>query len=305
MMNHAHSPHGACSGHHHGSTNIQRLALVLVLTTLYMIVEFIGGMWTQSLALLADAGHMLADVGAVGLALFAAWFAEHPASAQKTYGYHRLEIFAAFINGVALAMVALYIFYEVVQRLHHPTEIKSGALMLVATGGFLINLVSAAILYTPGQKNINVRGALAHVISDSIGSLGVIVAGALIWFFGFYQADSIFSILIAILVLVNAWKLIGETTNILLEACPIHLSVTDIQESLMALPEVKSVHDLHVWSITSGKEALSAHVMVTDTRHYTVELVSKIQRTLKDKFGLTHLTIQLEPPGFEEDEIHF
>lgn len=304
MMNHSHAH---CHDHsHHGSpSNIRRLAVVMALTSLYMIVEFIGGLWTNSLALLADAGHMLADVGAVGLALVAAWFAEHPPTAQKTYGYHRLEIFAAFINGVALAVISLYIFYEAYQRLFIPTDIKAPWLMVIATGGLVINLISAAILFKPGQKNINVQGAFAHVLSDSLGSLGVIIAGAIILYTGFTQADAIFSVIIGLLVLYNAWGLIQETLNVLLEACPIHLSVAEIEAALLDMPEIHAVHDLHVWSITSGKEALSVHVVVTEDSHFSPALVTKIQHALKEQFGLNHLTIQLETPDFEEDEIHF
>lgn len=304
-MNHSHTHH-TCNHAHPASSSIRRLSLVLALTTLYMIVEFIGGLWANSLALLADAGHMLMDVGAVGLALFVAWFAEYPSSPQKTYGYYRLEIFAAFINGLALALISFYIVYEAIQRFQHPPEeIKGNYLMWIAGGGFVINLVSAAILYQPGQKNVNVQGAFMHVLSDSVGSLGAMIAGALVFFFGFYQADPILSILIAILVLVNGWKLIQETTNVLLEACPVHLDVPNITDALTDLPEVKAVHDLHVWSITSGKEALSVHIVVESPEHFRPELVTKIQHCLKEKFGLTHLTVQLEPPEFEEDEIHF
>ncbi len=302
-MTHAH--HHECSHHHPNHDNIGRLKIVLALTCIYMIVEALGGFWSNSLALLADAGHMLADVGALGLALFAAWFSEHPSSAQKTYGYYRLEIFAALINGVALAVISLFIFYEAFQRFNHPANVKGMALMGIAAGGLAINLTSAAILFRSGKDNINIRGAFMHVLSDSLGSLGTIIAGALIFFLGFSQADPIFSIVIALLVLINAWKLIGETTNILLEGSPAHLSVADIETALTDLPEIRSVHDLHVWCITSGKEAMSVHIVVDNETHYTPDLVNKIQHVLKHRFGLTHLTVQLETPDFEEDEIHF
>ncbi len=303
-MNHAHT-HDHSHTPSPAATNIGRLSIVLGLTTLYMIVEFAGGMWSNSLALIADAGHMLTDVGAIGLALFAAWFSEHPASPQKTYGYYRLEIFAAFMNGVALAVISFFIVYEALQRLGHPPQIQGNILTWVATGGLVINLSSAAVLFSAGQSNINIRGAFIHILSDTVGSLGAIIAGICIIYFKFYQADPIFSILIAVLVLYNGWKLMQEALNILLEACPVHLSVTDIETALMNLPEIQAVHDLHVWSITCGKEALSAHIVVNDVVQYTPQLVTKIQDILKEKFGLTHSTIQLEPPDFEEDEIHF
>lgn len=270
-----------------------------------MLVELIGGIWTNSLVLLADAGHMLTDVGAIGLALFTAWFVEHPASPQKTYGYYRLEIFAALINGVALFVISIGIFYEAFHRMQTPSEIKGVALTWIATGGLIVNLLSAAILYAPGQKNINMRAAFMHVISDSLGSIGAIIAGLSITYFGFYQADPVLSIIIAILVLINAWKLIEEASNVLLEASPKHLNVAEIQNALLDLPEVESLHDLHVWSITSGKEALSAHVVVKTESQFSSLVVSKIQQVLKERFHLTHITIQLETPDFEEDDIHF
>lgn len=305
MLHHSHASHASCDNHSVSSNNIGRLSLVLAITTLYMVVEFLGGLWANSLALLADAGHMLADVGAITLALFAAWFAEQPASSQKTYGYYRLEIVAAFVNGIILAIMAAYIIYEAYERFKNPPQVEGALLMAIAAGGFVINLIAAAILFSPGQRNINVRGAFIHVVSDSLGSLGAVLAGASVMYFGFVQADAIFSVLIAVLVLVNGWKLIQEAVNILLEACPAHLNVAQIRQALTALPEVQSVHDLHVWCITSGKDAMSVHVVVEDPNHYTPELVTKIQHTLKDRFGLTHITIQLEPPDFEEDEIHF
>jgi cobalt-zinc-cadmium efflux system protein len=304
-MTHSHAHNHSHGSHAAEGDNIGRLRLVLVLTSVYMLVEFAGGLWANSLALLADAGHMLTDVGAVGLALFAAWFARHPTSSQRTYGFYRLEILAALINGVALAVIAIYIFYEAVHRMFEPPEVRGVALIWIATGGLIINLIAARILYQAGQHNINVRAAFVHVLSDTLGSLGAIVAGVLIFFFQFYLADVIFSVLIALLVLVNAWKLIGEATNILLEACPVHLNVGDIKQCLLSLPEVQSVHDLHVWCITSGKDAMSVHVVVSDASHYTPQLVTRIQHDLKEQFGITHLTIQLETPDFEEDEIHF
>jgi cobalt-zinc-cadmium efflux system protein len=270
-----------------------------------MVVEFAGGLYTHSLALLADAGHMLMDVGALSLALFASWMSVHPPSSRNTYGYHRLEIFAAFINGVVLAVLALVVFYEAWQRLQHPQPVSGVALTWIALGGRIDDLVAAAVLYQPGRQNLNMKAAFYHVLSDSLGSAGAVVAGLCVVYLGFNQADSLLSMLISLLILVNAWNLIRETVNVLLEACPTHLDVGDIRTALLSLPEVATVHDLHVWSITSGKEALSAHIVVRHTDDYTPQRVTDIQHMLKGRFGLTHLTLQLEPPGFEEDEIHF
>lgn len=304
-MNCSHSHHHPLPTRRSASENIGRLALVLLLTGLYMLVEFAGGLWANSLALLADAGHMLADVGAVGLALFAAWFSEHPASPQRTYGYYRLEILAALVNGIALAALSLYIIYEAIQRFYAPSAVQGEILIWIAVGGLLINLISMMVLYSPGQQNLNIRAAFAHILSDSLGSVATILAGLIVFYFGFYQADAILSVLIALLVLVNAWKLIGEATNILLEACPVHLNVAEIKAALLEMPEIESLHDLHVWSIASGKDALSVHVLVREVHHFHAQLITDIQRMLKERFGLTHITIQLEPPDFEEDEIHF
>jgi cobalt-zinc-cadmium efflux system protein len=305
MHQHSHTDTHAHPAGHNTDQNILRLGIVLAITALYMLIEFFGGLWVNSLALLADAGHMLTDVGAIGLALFAAWFSKQPCSSQKTYGYYRLEIFAALINGIALALISFFILYEAFMRLQHPLQIRAGILIWIASGGFILNLVSASILFKSSQHNINIRSAFFHVLSDSLGTLGTVIAGVFIYFWNFYQADPILSMAIALLVLINGWKLIQEATNILLEACPVHLSVADIESALIDLHEIRAVHDLHVWSITSGKEALSVHLVVEDAEHYTPELVMKVQQVLKEKFGLTHLTVQLETPNFEEDSIHF
>jgi len=270
-----------------------------------MVLEFLGGLASNSLALMADAGHMLTDVGATGLALFAAWFAEHPASQQKTYGYYRLEILAAFVNGIVLVLIAGWIIYEAFLRLHQPLMVKGNILTLVAFGGLLVNLVSAGVLMKTAASHVNTRAVLTHIFSDVLGALGAIIAGVGILFFHAGWLDPFVSILIALLVLYSAWKLIEETTHLLLEGCPRHLSVEEIESALTGLHEIRAVHDLHVWSITQGKEALSVHIVVDEEEHYCPQLVSKIQDILKQKFGLTHLTIQLETPDFEEAEIHF
>lgn len=269
-----------------------------------MLLEFAGGIWSNSLALLADAGHMLADTAAIGLALFAAWFAAHPPSKQKTYGYYRLEILAAFLNGIVLVLVSLYIFWEAVHRFSHPEQVQGNVVLGIATVGLIANLVSAGLLYRSGQHNLNVRGAFLHVISDSLGSVGAIIAGICVMYFGFRMADPIISMFIACLVLYNAWRLIEEATNVLLEGCPVHLDVADIKAALIDLHEIRAVHDLHVWSITLGKEAMSVHIVVDEVAHYRPELVGKIQQVLKEKFGLTHITVQLETPDFIEEDIH-
>lgn len=299
------APH-AQLGHQHGraSDNRRKLTLVLGLTAIYMIAEAVGGWWTGSLALLADAGHMLTDVAALALALLAAWFSARPATSHKTFGYHRLEIFAALINGVALVVISLLILYEAYQRWAAPPVVRGSVVMLIAIGGLAINLVSAGILHGRHEIDLNIRGAWLHVISDALGSVGAIVAGALMWFYGWYAADPLFSALIGILIVWSSWRLIRESSNVLLEGTPAHINLAAVEDSILRTEGVDNVHDLHVWTITSGREALSAHVI----HAYDVsqpDLLKVLRAKLHDRFGVDHLTIQMETPDFEDETFHF
>ena len=292
--------------HRHGraSDSRRRLSLVLVLTAVYMFAEVLGGWWAGSLALLADAGHMLTDVAALGLALMAVWFSSRPATSSKTFGYHRLEILAALVNGVALVVIALLIFYESYQRWALPPAVRANLVMLVATGGLVINLISAWILHGGHEIDLNIRGACLHVISDALGSIGAIVAGAIMSLYGWYTADPMFSALIAILIIWSSWRLIRDSANVLLEGTPAHISLAAVEHAILQTAGVDAVHDLHVWTITSGREALSAHVI----HQYQVsqpELLRDLQTTLHDRFGVDHLTIQMETPDFEDETFHF
>ena len=293
---------GWMSGHSHGAgADARTLTQVLILTGLYMVIEFVGGFWTGSLALLADAGHMLTDVGAVGLALFAAWFAQHPPStAQKTYGYYRIEILAAFVNGLLLVALSGFVFFEAIQRFSHPHAVKGGVMMLIAVGGIIINLASAYILHKQASHNLNVRAAFLHVLSDTLGSVGAVLAGLFIWKFHWYWADGIFSMLIASLVLFSAVRLILDATHVLLEGSPPHLDVKSIEATLASFEQVKAVHDLHVWTIASGRESMSVHVEVASEQDFHPNTLHLLQRELIEAFGLYHVTIQLEPPDFED-----
>jgi cobalt-zinc-cadmium efflux system protein len=278
--------------------------MVLVLTSIYMIAEVIGGWLTGSLALLADAGHMLADVAALALALIAAWFASRPATSNKTFGYYRLEILAALVNGVALVVISLLILYEAYQRWSAPPVVQGGAVMLVASGGLAINLISAWILHGRHEIDLNMRGAWLHVLSDALGSLGAIVAGAVMWLYGWFAADPLFSALIGVLIVWSSWRLIRESTNVLLEGTPAHINLAAVEDSILRTDGVSDVHDLHVWTITSGREALSAHVI----HAYEVsqpELLKELRAKLHDRFGVDHLTIQMETPEFEDETFHF
>lgn len=296
---HAHS-HGASSG---GSR--RRLTTVLVLTAAYMFAEAAGGWVTGSLALLADAGHMLADVVAIALALAAAWFAARPANPNKTYGYYRLEILAAFANGVVLVLVSLRILYEAYERWAAPPEIERGGLMIaVASGGLLTNLVCAWLLHGDHEVDLNVRGAWLHVLGDALGSVGAIIAGALVAAYGWNAADPLFSALIALLIVWSSWNLIREATNVLLEGTPAHINLAAVEGAILDTTGVEDVHDLHVWTITSGREALSAHVIHAPAVAQS-DLLRALRAKLHEQFGVDHLTIQMETQDFDDEPFHF
>lgn len=293
-------------GHSHGRAERSRrsLSVVLVLTAAYMLAEAGGGWLTGSLALLADAGHMLTDVAALGLALFAVWFASRPATSSKTFGYYRLEILAALINGVALILISFLIFYEAYKRWAQPPVVRSGLMIVVATGGLIINLVCARLLHGDHQDDLNVRGARLHILGDALGSVGAIAAGAVMWLYGWYAADPLFSSLIGLLIVWSSWHLIRESTNVLLEGTPAHINLAAVEDAILQTDGVTDVHDLHIWTITSGREALSAHVIHAETISQA-DLLKKLRTKLNERFGVDHLTIQMETPDFEDDTFHF
>jgi cobalt-zinc-cadmium efflux system protein len=306
-VTHRHKGDGRHShSHSHGraARSRRRLSIVLVLTALYMLAETVGGWMTGSLALLADAGHMLTDVAALALALIAVWFGSRPATSSKTFGYYRLEILAALINGVALIVISLLIFYEAYQRWTEPPVVRSGLMMLVATGGLIVNLVCARLLHGDHHDDLNMRGARLHIIGDALGSVGAIAAGALMWLYGWYAADPLFSCLIGLLIIWSSWHLIREATNVLLEGTPAHINLAAVEDVILQTDGVEDVHDLHVWTITSGREALSAHVIHAESISQ-VEILKELRAKLSDRFGVDHLTIQLETPDFEDETFHF
>jgi cobalt-zinc-cadmium efflux system protein len=295
---HSHASHGRASG------SRRRLTLVLLLTIVYMLAEVLGGWWTGSLALLADAGHMLADVAALALALLAMWFSSRPATPSKTYGYYRLEILAALINGAALVLISLIIFYEAYQRWANPPAVDGMLMMLVAAGGLVINLVCAWLLHGDHEVDLNVRGAWLHIMGDALGSLGAIAAGLLMTLYKWYAADPLFSIIISLLIIFSSWRLIRESINVLLEGTPAHINLAAVEEAILRTSGVEDVHDLHVWTITSGRDALSAHVIHGETISQT-ELLKELRTKLHDRFGVDHLTIQMETRDFEDETFHF
>ncbi len=276
----------------------RRLTVTLALVATYLIAEVVGGLWAGSLALLADAGHMFSDVGALALSLFAIWLAQRPSSVERTFGYHRVEILAALANGVALVAVALLILREAVLRVSAPREVLGAPMLIVAVGGLIINLAGLFMLHGGKDSNLNVRGAWLHVLSDTLGSIGVIAAALLVWAFGWTRADPIASIGIALLVIYASWNLIRETVGVLMEAAPGHIDVEEVRRALGETPGVLSMHDLHVWTITSGFVSLSCHV---ESSHQVPnrDLLTALQELLRERFGIDHVTIQIEPAGFE------
>jgi cobalt-zinc-cadmium efflux system protein len=263
-----------------------------------MLAEFIGGWWTGSLALLADAGHMLSDVAALALSFFAIWLADRPSPAHRTFGYYRAEILAALANGIVLAVISVFVVVEALKRLGTPADVLGGPMLAIAIGGLAVNLVGLSILHAGKEENLNVRGAWLHVLTDALGSVAAIFAGVLIYWRQWHWADPVASVLIAALVLYSAWRLIEEAVSVLMESAPRGLDVAAIHAALLNRPGVVSVHDLHVWTITSGLPALSVHVVTDQTAYETI--LGDARATLHREFGIDHVTVQVEPVSFQE-----
>jgi cobalt-zinc-cadmium efflux system protein len=290
--------------HRRSSGSWGRLSVVLVLTAIYMIAEMLGGWWTGSLALLADAGHMLTDVAALVLALIAVWFGSRPATSSKTFGYYRLEIIAALVNGVALVVISLLIFYGAYRRWLAPPVVRSGPMIVLAAGGLLVNLVCAWILHRHDEIDLNLRSVWLHVMGDVLGSVAAILAGILMALFGWYAADPLFGVIISLLIIWSSIRLIREATNVLLEGTPAHINLAAVEDAILNTEGVDDVHDLHVWTITSGREALSAHVIHAHSISQP-DLLKELRVKLQVRFGVDHLTIQMETPDFEDETFHF
>jgi cobalt-zinc-cadmium efflux system protein len=287
---HAHSH----SRREHGRNARGSLKLALIITSTFLVAEFIGALYTNSLALLADSGHMLTDVAALSLSFFAIWFASKRATPRKTYGFYRVEILAAFLNGVFLVLIALYIFYEAYERFQNPPPIKADWMLAVASLGLLANAASAYLLFGKRRESLNVRGAFFHVLSDAIGSVGAILASLAIILWGYQVADPIISVLVAILILSSSWLLIRDAVDILLEGTPAHINIVSLREQLGLLEGVESVHDLHVWTLTSGVLAMSCHVVASTNGFSRAELLSRVNAVARENFRIDHTTIQIE-----------
>jgi cobalt-zinc-cadmium efflux system protein len=279
--------------HSSESTNSRRLTLTLALVLVYMGVEIVGGLLADSLALIADAGHMLSDAGALALTLFAMRFARRPASAQRTYGSYRAEILAALVNGATLVAVAIYIFIEAFERFRTPPEVQGGLMLVVAFGGLVVNAAGLWILRGGHDTSLNMQGAWLHVLTDALGSLQAIVAGGLIWALGWYWVDPLASVLIGLLVIYSSWSLLRQSVAVLMEGAPGHIDVDAVRSALLEQPHITSVHDLHVWAITSGFVALSAHVVCPGDHNHEA-LLRGAQQMLAERFGIRHSTIQID-----------
>jgi cobalt-zinc-cadmium efflux system protein len=286
-------PHEHGNGTREREGNRRALAIVLALTATFTVVEVAGGLLTGSLALLADAGHMLSDNLSLGLALFAAWLAGRPATPERSFGYRRAEILAALANGVALVAISIWIFVEALSRLQEPTEVLGVPMLAVATLGLAVNAAGVLVLSRSGRENLNVEGALRHVIADALGSVGAMAAAGVIILTGWRYADPLISIAIAILILASSWTLLRDSTNVLLEAAPRGLNAEEVGRKMVAADGVTEVHDLHIWTITSGFPALSAHVLVGHQENCHARR-RDLEELLAHEFGISHTTLQVD-----------
>ncbi len=270
-----------------------RLTWTLVMTGTFLLVEVAAGVWTGSLALLADAGHMLTDVGGLALALFAIWFASKPATAAKSYGYYRVEILAALANSVLLLGVAMFILYEAYRRLREPPEVLGAPMLIVAVIGLAVNAVGMWLLRRGAGESLNVRGAYMEVVSDALGSIGVLVAGVVIITTGWRPADPLIGAAIGLFIVPRTWGLIRQSVDILLEATPAHMDLSEIASAMREVAGVRQVHDLHVWTLTSGKYAMSGHVLVENVAA-SDRILRELHALLHGRFDIDHTTIQVE-----------
>ncbi len=277
--------------------------IVFCLTFFYLIVEVIGGFWTGSLALLADAGHMLTDVAGVGLALLAIWFAEKPASPERTYGYYRVEILAALTNAVVLIFISLYILYEAYERFKNPPAVQSAGMLAVASIGLVINIAGVFILRSGSKESLNMKGAYFEVLSDMLTSVGVIIAGVIMLTTGWYYADPLISAGIGLFILPRTWALLKDAVAVLLEGTPSDVNIANVRDKLSKIEGVAEIHDLHVWSLTSGVNALSVHAVLADGAEHD-DVLTRVHEHCVKEFKITHVTVQTERDGFASHETH-
>lgn len=276
-----------------------RLAFVFALTLAFAAVEIAGGILTDSLALLADAGHMLTDALGLGMALAAVWIAGRPASNARSYGAYRLEILAALFNALLLFGVAGYVLFESARRFADPPDVAAGGMLAVAVAGLAVNAVGLGLLSRGARESMNMRGAYLEVLGDALGSAAAIVAALILLTTGWRYADPLFGAGIGLFILPRTWRLLREALHVLLEGTPAYIDARAVEGAMLALPRVRAVHDLHIWAITSGMEVLSCHVVVDDP-DCGQECLTEVGALLRDRFGIDHMTVQIEGPGFDE-----
>lgn len=308
MDHHHHHDHDHHHHHHHHHDlsrdgNKKGVTIALIITSSILLLELFGGLLTNSLALLSDSGHMLSDASSLALSLVAFWFATKPPSPNKTYGFYRFEILVALFNGCTLFIIAAFIFYEAVGRFFHPEEVMSGTMIVIAVIGLIANGLSAFALMKKGDVdgNLNLRSAYLHVLSDALGSIGAIIGGVFMYLFQWYVLDPIISVLVAVLILRGAWGVIKNTIHILMEGTPIAIDQCEVQKSLEEIPGVINVHDLHIWTITSGIDSLSCHLLIEedkDSQKILQEAITKIE----SNFKILHTTIQVEKSNLQHAE---
>lgn len=294
--------------HDHGmqsaaGKNKRQLTIVLCLTFSYLVAEIVGGLLTHSLALLADAGHMLTDVGGLALALAAIKFSERKATPEKTYGYYRLEILAALTNAVILIGVSLYVLYEAYERFKNPPEVQTRAMLVVAVIGLVVNIVGALLLRSSSEESLNMKGAYFEVLSDMLTSVGVIIAAVIMLTTGWYYADPLISAGIGLFILPRTWSMMMQAVDVLLEGTPSGINVAEMRDDLLAIAGVTAVHDLHVWSLTSGVNAMSVHLTAADSARER-DILKSAQRLLDENFHIEHTTIQVECSEMECEATH-
>ncbi|RTM14595.1 MAG: cation transporter [Bradyrhizobiaceae bacterium] len=293
--------HGGGSTGTAAAQHAGRLKWALGLTATYMMAEVIGGLVTGSLALLADAAHMMTDVGGLALALLAINFAAREATPQRTYGYLRMEVLSALTNAVVLLLLTVYILYEAYQRFQSPPEIRSGPMLVVAAIGLVVNLISMRLLAGGSSESLNVKGAYFEVLSDMLGSIGVIVASLLIMWKDWTLADPIIGAGIGLFIVPRTWTMLKQVTHILMEGTPANIDLAVLERKLGEIAGVTAVHDLHVWTVTSGFDAMSGHLVVADMARGR-EALREARRVLKDEFGIDHVTVQIEDEALRTEE---
>lgn len=284
------------------SVQQKNLRRVLLLTGVFMVVEVIAGLFTGSLALLADAGHMLTDVAALSLSAFAMWMAGKPSTPENTYGYHRTEILAAVVNAVVLLLLATWILYEAYDRFGAPIQVRGIPMLLVGLIGLVVNLASLKLLDGHADESVNVRSAYLEVMSDAISSLGVILGGAIIWTTGWVLIDPLLSVGISLFIAWRTWALLSQAVHVLMEGVPTGVDAREVGRAMAGVPGVKGVHDLHIWTITTGLDALSSHVVVS-VREDQDAVLQRLQQLLAEQFGIEHVTLQIVEQGSDRIRI--